>query len=107
MKKVIYNWLLQEKGSLIKFSLYEDPISNIYINNRQIVWNKDSQNYPIKYIVKINKGVILMSSRNENIQTKIALINEVKKLKQLTYLEYSKFEKYDSYWLQLFDSELK
>src|SRR5699024_11768006 len=48
-----------------------------------------------------------MSSRNENIQTKIALMNAVKKLKQLSYLEFIKFEEYDSYWLQLFDSELK
>lgn len=48
-----------------------------------------------------------MSSRNENIQTKIALMKAVKKLKQLSYLEFIKFEEYDSYWLQLFDSELK
>ena len=48
-----------------------------------------------------------MSSRNENIQTKIALMNATKKLKQLSYLEFIKFEEYDSYWLQLFDSELR
>ena len=48
-----------------------------------------------------------MSSRNENIQTKIALMNVLKKLKQLSYLEFIKFEEYDSYWLQLFYSKVK
>lgn len=65
------------------------------------------ENCLVKYFIKINNGVILMSSRNENIQTKIALMNATKKLKQLSYLEFIKFEEYDSYWLQLFDSQLK